>query len=184
MRRVLIGLFAITAALMARAGTLFSPPQLPPSEWADTEISTNLFFDAGAATDNKFTLAIALENAATNNSVEVAFGIDADGDGALALEESELSVGWDCGEWRLRDFRGGAVLSAESGASELTLALYLSGNDRRARTMEGNVFSGDAAPTFFNPAWNLARVTVRGETAALERIEARATTVGFFLRFR
>ena len=40
------------------------------------------------------------------------------------------------------------------------------------------------APTFFNPAWNLARVTVRGETAALECIEARATTVGFFLRFR
>ena len=62
--------------------------------------------------------------------------------------------------------------------------LYLSGTDRSARTMEGNVFSGDAAPTFFNPAWNRARVTVRGETAALECIEARATTVGFFLRFR
>ena len=184
MRQLLTVLLLASAALMARAGERFAPPQLPLSEWADTEISTNLFFDADAATDNKFTLAIALENAATNNSVEVAFGIDADGDGALALEESELSVGWDCGEWRLRDFRGGAVLSAESGASALTLALYLSGTDRSARTMEGNVFSGDAAPTFFNPAWNRARVTVRGETAALECIEARATTVGFFLRFR
>ena len=184
MRRVLIGILLASAALMARAGERFAPPQLPPSEWADTEVCTNLLFDAGAATDNKFTLAIALENAATNNSVEVAFGIDADGDGALALEESELSVGWDCGEWRLRDFRGGAVLCAAGGAHALTLDIYLSGADRHAQTMAGNVFSGDAAPTFFNPAWNRARVTVRGETAALECIEARATTVGFFLRFR
>lgn len=184
MRRLLIGLLTITAALMARAGERFAPSQLPPSEWADTEVCTNLLFDAGAATDNNFTLAISLENVATNNSVEVAFGIDADGDRALALEEAELSVGWDCGEWRLRDFRGGAVLRAEGGAHALTLDIYLSGADRHARTMEGNVFSGDAAPTFFNPAWNLARVTVRGETAALECIEARATTVGFFLRFR
>ncbi len=183
MRRLLTGLLLASAALMARAGERFAPSQLPPSEWADTEVCTNLLFDAGAATDNKFTLSITL-SAATNNNVEVAFGVDADEDGALALEEAELSVGWDCGEWRLRDFRGGAVLSAESGASALTLALYLSGTDRSARTMEGNVFSGDAAPTFFNPAWNRARVTVRGETAALECIEARATTVGFFLRFR
>ena len=184
MTRSLIVLLLAAAALSCAAGMRFAPPMLPPSAWADTEISTNLVFDAGAAEDNKFTLTISMENAATNNCVEVAFGIDADGDGALALEEVELSVGWDCGEWRLRDFRGGAVLSAESGASALTLALYLSGTDRSARTMEGNVFSGDAAPTFFNPAWNRARVTVRGETAALECIEARATTVGFFLRFR
>ena len=183
MRRVLIGLFAITAALMTRAGERFAPPQLPPSEWADTEVCTNLLFDAGAVTDNKFTLSITL-SAATNNNVEVAFGVDADEDGALALEEAELSVGWDCGEWRLRDFRGGAVLCAEGGAHALTLDIYLSAANRHAQTMAGNVFSGDAAPTFFNPAWNLARVTVRGETAALECIEARATTVGFFLRFR
>ena len=183
MRRLLTVLLLASSALMARAGERFAPPQLPPSEWADTEVCTNLLFDAGAATDNKFTLSITL-SAATNNNVEVAFGVDADEDGALALEEAELSVGWDCGEWRLRDFRGGAVLRAEGGASALTLALYLSGTDRSARTMEGNVFSGDAAPTFFNPAWNRARVTVRGETAALECIEARATTVGFFLRFR
>jgi len=183
MRRLLTGLLLASAALVARAGERFAPPQLPPSEWADAEISTNLFFDAGAATDNKFTLSITL-NDATNNNVEVAFGIDADGDGALALEESELSVGWDCGEWRLRDFRGGAVLCAAGGAHALTLDIYLSAANRHAQTMAGNVFSGDAAPTFFNPAWNLARVTVRGETAALECIEARATTVGFFLRFR
>ena len=96
MRRVLTVLLLASAALMARAGERFAPPQLPPSEWADTEVCTNLLFDAGAATDNKFTLSITL-SAATNNNVEVAFGIDADGDGALALEEAELSVGWDCG---------------------------------------------------------------------------------------
>ena len=183
MRRVLIGLLIASAALTARAGVTVLP-RLPPSEWADTEVCTNLFFDAGAATDNKFTLAIALENAATNNSVEVAFGVDADGDGALAQEEAELSVGWDCGEWRLRDFRGGTVLQGDGATTALTLAIDLSSKNRQARTMEGNVFSGRAAPTFFNPAWDVARVTVRGETAARERIKAQATTVGFFLRIR
>ena len=184
MRRLLTVLILATAALMARAGTRFAPPPLPLSAWADTEVSTNLVFDAGAATDNKFTLSIALENAAANNSVEVAFGIDADGDGTLAPEEAELAVGWDCGEWRLRDFRGGTVLQGDGAAATLTLALHLSGADRLARSMEGNAFAGSAAPTFFNPAWNMARVTARGETAALECIEARATTAGFCVRFR
>ena len=183
MRRLLIGLLIETAAQLARGGALFTPPQLPPSAWADTEVSTNLVFDAGAATDDKFTLSIAL-NAAADNGVEVAFGVDADGDGTLALDESELAVGWDCGEWRLRDFRGGTVRRAESGANALTLVLCLSGESRQARTMAGSVFSGDAAPMFFNPAWNAARVAVRGGTAALECIEARATTAGFFVRFR
>ena len=184
MTRALIVLLLATAALMARAGTRFAPPMLPPSVWADTEASTNLVFDAGAAEDNKFTLTISLANAATNNCVEVAFGIDADGDGTLAPEESELAVGWDCGEWRLRDFRSGTVLQGTGAAATLTLAIDLAGADRSARSMEGNVFAGIPAPTFFNPAWNRARVTVRGETAALECIEARAMTVGFFLRFR
>lgn len=41
-------LFLAAAALMARAGVRFAPLQLPPSAWADTEVSTNLVFDSGA----------------------------------------------------------------------------------------------------------------------------------------
>ena len=184
MTRALIVLLLATVALRCAAGMRFAPPMLPPSAWADTEVSTNLVFDAGVAEDNKFTLTISLANAATNNCVEVAFGIDADGDGTLAPEESELAVGWDCGEWRLRDFRSGTVLQGTGAAATLTLAIDLAGADRSARSMEGNVFAGIPAPTFFNPAWNRARVTVRGETAAQECIEARATAAGFVVRFR
>jgi hypothetical protein len=184
MTRLPIALLLATAALRCAAGVLFAPPQLPTSGWADTEVSTNLVFDAGAAEDNKFTLTISMENAATNNCVEVAFGIDADGDGTLAPEEAELAVSWDCGAWRLRDFRGGTVLQGDGAEATLTLAIDLAGASRLARSMEGNVFAGRAAPTFFNPAWNRAWVTVRGETAAQERIEARATPAGFIVRFR
>jgi len=73
---------------------------------------------------------------------------------------------------------------ADRAAATLTLAIDLAGADRSARSMEGNVFAGIPAPTFFNPAWNRARVTVRGETAAQECIEARATAAGFVVRFR
>ena len=173
----------------AVAMTRFQPPQLPASESPDTEVSTNLLFDTGSEIENAFTLTIELDAAASNN-VEVAFGVDANGNAALDFEERGFSAGWDCGAWCYRDYRSGASEAAEfaDGRRKLCWTFSLKGDPREVRHSEtmdgGSAIPFSVAPTFFNPAWNIARVTVRGKPATQESISASLSSVGFAVRVR
>ena len=95
-------------ALSSIAGQRMVVSQLPEAARPLAEVETNVVFSTGAATDNKWTLTIE-RDAATSNSVEVVFGCDANEDGVLGIEEGELSIGWDCGEWFWRDRRANAA---------------------------------------------------------------------------
>ena len=95
-------------ALSSIAGQRMVVSQLPEAARPLAEVETNVVFSTGAATDNKWTLTIE-RDAATSNSVEVVFGCDANEDGVLGIEEGELSIGWDCGEWFWRDRRSNAA---------------------------------------------------------------------------
>ncbi len=64
-------------------------PVLPPVEYIDTETTTNVPFMAWQEHVGKFKLSLTCRTTATNN-VQFAFGRDADNDGTLALEESDL----------------------------------------------------------------------------------------------
>ena len=94
-------------ALSAFAGARVVVPSLPAPVRPLAEIETNVVFDAGLAGDNLWRLSIELD-ATASNCVEVVFGTDADGDGALGIEEGGLCVGWDCGEWFWSDRRADA----------------------------------------------------------------------------
>ena len=135
-------------ALSSIAGQRVVVPQLPTPVRPLAEVGTNVVFATGAATDNKWTLTIE-RDAATSNSVEVVFGCDANEDGVLGIEEGELSIGWDCGEWFWRDRRSNAACPSV------------------------------VSPTCFNPNWNLARVVSRGaETIRVEsKISINALTL-------
>ena len=98
--------------------------QLPTPERPLAEVETNVVFSTGTATDNKWTLTIE-RDAATSNSVEVVFGCDANEDGVLGVEEGDLCVGWDCGEWFWRDRRANAACRVEGSAQRLDMTLYL-----------------------------------------------------------
>ncbi len=64
----------------------------------DTEYETNLVADAWDDIDR--IMGIRFEfNASPSNNVQAAFGVDENHDGVLSVEESELTVGWDCGSW-------------------------------------------------------------------------------------
>ena len=168
--KVEILLFAMmpVAAWAAR----FAPPQVPPPEFADMEASTNIAFSAGAAKDRRWTLSFELDAADVNNA-QIEFGTDCDCDGALGLEECELAIGWDCGEWILCDRRGGETRRSaeEPGRNRLEWTLYLD-EERRPHTLRGNVFDGGAQTTYFNPGWNMARLVVRGTNAANEIVRS------------
>ena len=163
----------------AAAAARLEPPQLPPSPFADTEASTNIAFSTGGANDRRWTFSLEIDaDDAVNAQIE--FGIDRNGDGALALDEGEAAVGWDCGEWFWRDKRGGeSRRSAESpGRRRLEFAIYLD-EQRQVRSLRGNVFDGGAQPTYFNPNWNMARVVVRGTNAVNEVVRSSIAANAF-----
>ena len=166
-------------ALSAFAGPRVVVSQMPEPVRALAEVETNVVFSTGVATDNKWTLTIERDTA-TSNSVEVVFGCDANEDGELGIEEGELSVGWDCGEWFWRDRRANAACRVEGTARHLDMTLYL--RDRAAKSLASSVFPPVVSPTCFNPDWNLARVVSRG--AETIRVESKVSINALTLRVR
>lgn len=86
------------------AASTVAVPTLPPSEFADTESVTNLAIDVSHENMGRLDIGLAA-NATPSNNVQIAFGVDADGDGALEPMETEAVMGWDCGAWFVRDER-------------------------------------------------------------------------------
>ena len=167
-------------ALSSIAGQRVVVSQLPTPMRALAEVETNVVFSTGAATDNKWTLTIERDTA-TSNSVEVVFGHDANEDGVLGVEEGDLCVGWDCGEWFWRDRRANAACRVEGSAQRLDMTLYLN-RDRSAKSLESSVFPPVVSPTCFNPDWNLARVVSR--CAEIVRVESKVSIDALTLRIR
>ena len=182
-RRKVYGWLALLAfallALSSIAGQRVVVSQLPTPMRALAEVETNVVFSTGTDTDNKWTLTIE-RDAATSNSVEVVFGCDANEDGVLGIEEGELSIGWDCGEWFWRDRCSNAACRVEGSAQRLDMTLYL--RDREAKSLESSVFPPVVSPTCFNPDWNLARVVSRG--AETIRVESKISINALTLRVR
>ena len=166
-------------ALSAFAGPRVVVSQLPEPVRALAEVETNVVFSTGVATDNKWALMIERDEA-VSNCVEVVFGYDANEDGVLGIEEGELSIGWDCGEWFWRDRRANAACRVEGTAQRLDMTLYL--RDREAKSLASSVFPPVVSPTCFTPDWNLARVVSRG--AETIRVESKISINALTLRIR
>ena len=181
MKFAAIVIFALCSA-SALAAAWVVVPQLPEAVRPLAEVETNVVFSVGMPGDNLWKLSIDLD-ASTSNCVEVVMGTDADEDGALGIDEGEFSVGWSCGVWFLRDRRGGGtgrVADAE-GARRLDWTLRLT-EDKSARSVVGNLFSGAVDTTCFNPAWNMIRVVSRGAESL--RVESKVTVDALKLRIR
>ena len=118
----------MTFILLAATLTL---PALPPAGHADCEAATNVVLKASAERrELAFDLAV---SATASNSVEVAFGRDADEDGDLSRHEADLVVGWRCGSWFVVDGATGVRTDAEgaTGERELHWWSWASADDSR-----------------------------------------------------
>ena len=179
MKHLLIVL-CLGLALAVHASARIVVPSLPEAVRPLAEVETNVVFSTGAPTDNKWTLTIE-RDAAVSNSVEVVFGRDANEDGVLGVEEGELCVGWDCGEWFWRDRRANTTCRVVGTTQRLDMVLYLA-RDREAKSLASSVFPSVVSPTCFNPDWNLARVVSRG--AEIVRVESKVSIDALKLRIR
>ncbi len=179
MKHLLIVL-CLGLALAVHASARLVVPSLPEAVRPFAEVETNVVFSTGAPTDNKWTLTIE-RDAAVSNSVEVVFGRDANEDGELGIEEGELSVGWDCGEWFWRDRRSNTACRVVGTTQRLDMVIYLN-RDREAKSLASSVFPSIVSPTCFNPDWNLVRVVSRG--AETIRVESKISINALTLRIR
>ena len=144
-------------------GTAFAVelPALPESSFADTEVSTNIAFSAGAGMQ-RIRLTVDML-ASPSNNVEVAVGRDADNDGRLSLDEAAITVGYDCGVWFVR-----------SAAKDSHRAVDVADSGRFCRAYE-------IRARHIDRSWNLVKVTRRGLGVADESVAAELTEAGFGL---
>ena len=142
--------------------------ELPPVTHADGVVSTNL--PLAAALSKSGSLAFCLNfTTSPSNNVEVAFGHAAMPE-ALADEEVDLVVGWDCGTWFVRKgMESVAVSQAASGeCGECTFSWRVR-VDGRGVPRHVEAFA-DGQPLFvdlpanglFSRDWNAVRLTGRG----------------------
>jgi len=142
-------------------------------EFADTEVTTNI--PVNVIRSDVRGLDVSVELCATpSNNVQVAFGRDADDDGVLAPEETDLVLGWDCGRWFAEETATGARTFAEdegptAGSRFLRWRAELDGAggvSRLAVTNTSGVAFAElsaARPEWAcRASWNMMRLTRRG----------------------
>ena len=138
---------------------------LPQSEYADTEVSTNIAFAVERPAMTRIEFTVALDATPTNN-VEVAIGTDTNSDGNLAVEEAAYVFGYDCGAWFARSagLEGlGSLEGLGGGRVEKTFVL-------KRRQLD--------------TTWNLVKVTRRGCGSTCELFEAKGRKPGLKLEVR
>ncbi len=183
----LASIMALIIPACAYASTGVAVP--PPSDFVDSEAVTNVVFDAGDVYARRLDLALEL-NAAASNNVIVAFGYDANTNGALERAEADILVGWEGGVWIWRDRRAhiGQQVARADGVRRLDVRLYLDAQ-RRAKSLaasdaDGSVFAANVPATMFDPAWNLMRVSTRGGVPPSGVVVSRTAVLGYGITVR
>ena len=164
----LAALFAAAAPFDAPAARVDVPP-MPASPYADTEASTNFPFSLGGGCARE--VAIRFAGCSPSNCIQVAFGRDADGDGALGADEAETVYGWRRGRLFAEGVADGARVEdggAAAGSFEVRIKLRNGGALRRfSATNELGAAVLTSLPSsarswLWRPGWDMARVTRRG----------------------
>ena len=179
---------------LAALGMVTGPVRLGSSQYADTEVSTNVAF--AAWTERMFAFEYELDFDGTpSNNVQVAFGIDADGDRILSPEEERLVVGWDCGEWFVRNVAEETTFAqtplADDGPQLFRFSLRFGWDGsfglldiRDGGTPTFRSLAGEPPAWLHDRRWNLCRVTARGVDVHASSFVVKATQNGTRFIFR
>ena len=131
-------------------------------------------------------------DATPSNGVEVVFGRDADGDGVLSRTEETVSVGYDCGEWKVVNLVTGDKFACDGASGRVALDWRLRLNtDRTPRSLAATVNGQPTLtqlttppPFLFNPVWNAAKIIRRGQSDPNLRVECSVNNIPLFIRIR
>ncbi len=172
--------------------TALAVPSMPPPEYDDCEVVTNCVFDASRRDAKVFSVQIELD-ATPSNGVSVVFGHDANGDGILSREEETMSIGYDCGEWKIVNLVTGDQFSYADTSGRVALDWKLRLNANRTprlltATMNGQpVFTQQCQsppPFLFDPTWNAAKVIQRGQSDPNLQVVCSVDNIPLVIRLR
>ncbi len=183
----------MAAVLASIAVCAASAAPLPQPTFADAGACTNVALSALSASGS-LSFSLVFRPSASNN-VEVAFGVDLDGDGALSPDERRMTAGWDCGAWFMRGADGESVLQAAQPSAVAPCEFRWNLRLRRGREPSRLAASVDGSPVFasvssappawlYEPDWNMACVVVRGADVGGDVGAVGATVDGTVLMLR
>ena len=191
MQAKLFSSIAIFATMVVAAADV--RPVLPSVQHLDSEVVTNVAISASAQGSREYDFELTFSGTASNN-VEIAFGADADGDGALSSDEIGISVGWDCGEWFAMNPATDERVSVDAadGVHSLVGMIRLRTNGRVREISFGDgtaaLFPALQSATrswTFPVAWNMVRLVGRGENVRSgEQFHVVATNHGLLFRLQ
>ena len=163
---------AVAMPFAALARTILVPTQ-PVSPYLDTEVSTNFALHAGRTDTWVFDLRIQIAGTPTND-LEVAFGVDANTNGVLEVEEIETVYGWRGGRYFVENVPAWERIEVEAitnvlcGVCDIHLENNASVVPKRFAATCGGVAAFGGLATIPPPAWlfkrewDMVRVVRRG----------------------
>ena len=180
--RALCTILAVGVSAVVRAAVV--SPALSAPEWADCEAATNAALSV-ATWQKRGHFDVRLSVAVGTNLLQVAFGCDADGDGELSYEETELLVGRGPGVVFFEDVverrRYVETLPPPAGRRGFGLRVFLNGAGEPTGLLATNeagvavfTYLRHAPPAWcFDPSWDTVRVVSVGPDDAdgLARVE-------------
>ncbi len=181
-------------AMTASARTILVPAQ-PVSEFADTEVSTNIVLHASRTDTREFGIHIQLDGTPTND-LEVAFGRDTNTNGVLEVDEVETVYGWRAGRYFVENVRAWERIESEAATNALCGVVDVQlRNDaqtvprRFTATCGGVAAFPELATTpppawLFREEWDMVRVTRRGAGVPSEWVRCDIEYASFAIRLR
>ena len=127
------------------------------SNYADTEIATNIAFQVDTENFNRLEFSLRLDRSASN-SLEIAIGKDTDLNGILSLDETDMDFGCDCGNWFIR-----------SSDDDSIKWETVQGSFVRDFVLRKSEMKSD---------WNLVKITRRGEGVSSDVVAVRQLFLG------
>ena len=183
-----------TAVLLPTVAFGVAVGPLPPSEYADTEVTAYADLRIPARNARGLDIEMTFTGTASNN-VEIALGRDVDGDGRLSFRETDVALGWDCGRYFVERFATGERFEEPAAADAGNLRrLSWHCPVKRGRLLGLAVSNGTSAvfaplaadtPAWaYSADWNLMRLTARGVDAPGERFVVTPLETGFAVNLR
>ena len=165
----------MVAVLLVAASAGAAQPMalsLPSVECADTEVMTNVVISSWQRGAAKFSFSLSCL-ATPSNNVEVAFGADANANGSLEPDETDLVVGWNRGNWFVQNGGDGERFSMAPTSTEnvktLAWAYRLTAAPTPVRlsvmvdgTAAFSTLAEESPEWLHRREWNLMRLTGRG----------------------
>ena len=176
----------ISAFLLA---ALFSINTLPDETHIDGEVSANIVLNISPKL-SEFSPDLSLE-ATSSNTVEAAFGEDADFDGDLAHHEIDLIVGCECGQWRIVDATTGVAFDDLSfyGMSDFKWCVWAVQSGEKAKlkaSLNGSPLFLDlpSMAPLFERSWTHLKITSRGDDQLFGALKVNQSDGWFYVVIR